>query len=94
MAYTVSANVWCEHTNDYTGDHWVGGTFESYEEAQDFFLGWMPDGGELREACREDSAYLPEGASRHYEVEVAVWDEDGNLAEEDDFYTETIDWED
>lgn len=93
MKYTVSANVWCEHTNDYTGDHWVGGVFDTEEEAHELFLWWMPDMEELRAACREYQRGLPDYASKHYEVEVAVWDEDGDLCDEYNFYNETVEWE-
>ena len=85
--YKVCANVWSEEANDYIA-HFEGHTFANSEMAYDFWAGWMPDMDEVRSAIGE---FHEEGYSRHYEIEVGIW-EDGVLASDDGFYTGTVAW--
>lgn len=84
--YDVCANVYSEQLNDYVA-HFEGHTFRNYEMASDFFRNWMPPEDEVQAALMEANR---DGIVGHFEVEVAIWDETGNLAEEDDFYNETV----
>lgn len=88
--YKVSANIWSEQSNDYI-EHYDGHTFANYELANDYWAGWMPDMDEVRKAVREwHAGYEGMEVSDHYEIEVAIWDENGELVNECDFYNETI----
>lgn len=87
--FTVCANVYCEQVNDYV-EHFEGHTFSNYEMAVDYWEQWMPPMEEVRKAVRECHAeFDDENVSDHYEIEVAIWDEDGNCPDEY-FYNETV----
>lgn len=81
--YEVCANLYSEELCDYVA-HYDGHVFDNYEMASDFYDVWMPDRDELVRDARES------GVGGHFEVEVAIWDETGNLTYEDDFYNETV----
>jgi hypothetical protein len=92
MNYTVSANLY--NGRDYTG-HWEGGTFDTYDEAYRLFLTWMPPKDEVRQAVIESVADgIWDGPLYDHEIEVAVWDDGGNLADENAFYTKDAFMED
>lgn len=84
MAYRVSANIYSEEVGDYI-EHYEGGEFEDYDEAYEFWDNWWPDMEDVLHAAREDAEEHP---GNHYELEIGLWDEDGNDLE---FHNEGID---
>lgn len=83
---TVSANVWEERSYDYVA-HWDGETFDNLETAVDFWDRWEPDPDEVRKAVLDAHE---DGSSWHYELEIAIWDEDGELVSDDYFWTRYV----
>ena len=73
--YTVSANVWCEEINTYI-EHWDGGTYDNYDDAEKKWDAWWPPMEEVRQACRDFDEEL--GFRSRYELEIGLWDVVGN----------------
>lgn len=82
---TVCANLWEERSNDYVA-HWDGETFDNLETAADFFDGWEPDPDEVRKTMFK--AHID--GNWHYELEIGIWDEDGELVSDDYFWTKLV----
>ena len=78
MTYTVSANIYSEQLGSYI-EHYEGGAFGTLEEAADFWCRWMPPVEDVRAKCLTDHLWHSRSAGDRYEVEVAIWDERGNL---------------
>lgn len=86
MAYDVTANVYSEECNDYI-EHWHGGTFDTFEEAEEFWEMWLPPADEVQAAVDND---WTEDMSDHYELEVGVWDHDTGEGVDECFWNEGL----
>ena len=84
--FTVYANI-CDG-NDYIKNY-IGGEFDDYDEAYEFWDGWSPDREDVKRTIMEDSKESGTPLNE-YDLQIGLWDEDGNDVE---FHSESVFYE-
>lgn len=87
--FIVSANIYSEQVNDYI-HLWVGGIFNNYDDAYEFWDKWDPPIEEMNSIMEQQRK---KGDYSHHELEVGIYSNDPNESRELAFMNKTIDEE-
>lgn len=85
--FTVIANIYSEKENHHVHE-WLGGTFDSYDKAYEFWDVWNPPKKEIQDIMKKRRE---QGDFSHHELEIGVYSDDPYESRNLAFMNTTID---